>query len=417
MRINRWLTGVTSVTLAGGAAFWLATDPSGPRTAEGVAASSEAVPSVDGRAVKAGSPYIHTRPVDDEEGADGKVSLRSCPQAGADKPVGQNPWGLNCLVLARLENNTAVTMGCWVSTNPPPEELDRKDERGKPVAASAKWFKVTVAGGVEEGRKGWVWSDLVREQTDGTSKCASIGHENDPAAPPPEPLVFRVTGVCTSAGGQLSSRSGGFTPGGEYAISAVRPDGSTYPLDSASGTVAGDGSVGWKWPCEGDPAGTYRTELVDTSTGRMAEDSFTIGAAPSVDPARRTDPTPPVNPVQPPPAVREITVYNKVTDGPTLMREDKPGYLSEVTKNFCARNGCSLPDTELRTGDRITAVCQTVGERTTNGEDNNARDDGNSGLAKSELWYGIRAADGRFGYISAIWIEPGRRDGLGLPNC
>ncbi|WP_416967360.1 hypothetical protein [Streptomyces sp. 4F14] len=410
MRTNRWLTAVTSVALVGGVTFWLTWDPSGTRTAEGVAASE----SADARATSAGSPYVHTRPVDDKEGANGKVTLRSCPQAGADKPVGQNAWGLNCMALASLENGTAVTMHCWVSTTPPPKYESEDQE----LPSSAKWFKVTVAGGAEQGREGWVWSDLVRDQTDETSECPSIGHENDPTPPPPEPLVFQVTGVCTSAGGRLGNRSGGFTPGGEYTVSATRPDGSLYPLASDSGTVAADGSVTWKWPCEGDPAGTYATELVDGSTGRTVGDTFTIGAAPTrpVGSTPPVDPTPTPTPTPPPP-VREITVHNKVTDGPTRMREDKPAYLSEVTKNFCARNGCALPGTELRTGDRITAVCRTEGERTTNGEDGNARDDANEGLAETTLWYGIRTGDGRFGYISAIWIEPGQRDGLGLPSC
>lgn len=97
--------------------------------------------------------------------------------------------------------------------------------------------------------------------------------------------------------------------------------------------------------------------------------------------------------------------------------DDHPAYLSTVTKNFCADNGCALPDTQLTTDDVITATCRTDGDRTTNGEDGNARDDNNPGLDKTHLWYGIRWGDGRFGFISAVWIDPGQRDGLDLPAC
>ncbi|MGW7466349.1 hypothetical protein ACWGJT_16990 [Streptomyces xantholiticus] len=386
----------------------------------------------------AATPSVHTRPQDTKDGA-ASVMLRSCPQAGADKPVGQNPWGLNCLVLEQLADGTTVTMNCWVSTTPPPGEK------------SAKWFKVTVTSGDHAGKEGWVWSDLVRNQTPDTPRCASVGHENDPAAPPPEPLRFEVTGTCTSNGGELSNRSSGFTPGEEYSVSAARPDGSFYRLGKDTGTVGADGSVTWKWPCKGDAPGTYSTELVDLGTGRAVEASFTIGAPPE-GPAEGTANTGGTGGAEgganaggtggggsstggtaaaggsgasggsaaaPPqqPRSERITVFNKVTDGRTGMREDTPAYLSTVTENFCASRGCALSGTEVVTGDRLTATCHTQGARTTNGHDKDSADDTNEGLAESRLWYGVRWSDGRFGYISAVWIDPGQRGGLGLPSC
>jgi len=112
-----------------------------------------------------------------------------------------------------------------------------------------------------------------------------------------------------------------------------------------------------------------------------------------------------------------ITVYNKVTNGAADMREDKPAYLSTLTQNYCKMFGCNLPSTDMLSGAKINAVCQTPGARTTNGEDGSAEDDANPNLYESTLWYGIRWPDGRFGYISEVWIQARYRGGLGLPQC
>jgi hypothetical protein len=99
---------------------------------------------------------------------------------------------------------------------------------------------------------------------------------------PPSPLRFSVAGSCTSAGGTLTGISGGFTPNARFTVSASRPDGSPYPLGGlAGGSVHGDGSVTWSWPCAGDPPGVYHTTLVDSATHRSTGPvAFTIGAAP-----------------------------------------------------------------------------------------------------------------------------------------
>ncbi|MEU1572046.1 hypothetical protein ABZ519_12980 [Streptomyces collinus] len=398
----------STVVCAGATATWLASAAPGSGQPGDVTASP----------TNSATPYVHTRPQDDRTGPGaGVVTLRSCPQGGADKPVGQNPWGLNCMALEHLADDTTVSMECWVSTTPPPD--------GK----SAKWFKVTVTSGAARGREGWVWSDLVRDQTPGTPQCASVGHEKDPPPSPEPPLTFDVTGHCTTADGELANHSSGFTPGGTYSISATRPDGSAYPLARDSGTVASDGSVAWKWPCAGDPSGTYTTRLVDEATGREAEAAFTVAqdtTAPSGTPSTGggddsgrsggTDGS--ATSVPDPAPSRPVTVYNKVTNGPHQMREDdSPAYLSSATKNFCADKGCALPGTEVRTGDTLTAVCQVSGDRTTNGDDRDPGDDSNPELAETRRWYGIRGPDGGLGYISAVWIDAGQRDGLGLPTC
>lgn len=124
------------------------------------------------------------------------------------------------------------------------------------------------------------------------------------------------------------------------------------------------------------------------------------------------DPEPPTREV-----TRSIQIYNKVTGG-MQMREDSPAYLSSVPANFCKPAGCMLDGTDLLvTGGRVTAVCQTLAARTTNGDDTTLADDSNPELFESRLWYGIRWTDGRFGFLSEAWVHPDHRGGLDLPLC
>ncbi len=83
----------------------------------------------------------------------------------------------------------------------------------------------------------------------------------------------------------------------------------------------------------------------------------------------------------------------------------------------CKRDGCALSGTDMGSGAVITAEYTVIGNRTTNGQDNSTIDDGNPGLYTSTRWYGIRWGDGRFGYISEVWIRADFRGGLGLRNC
>ena len=75
------------------------------------------------------------------------------------------------------------------------------------------------------------------------------------------------------------------------------------------------------------------------------------------------------------------------------------------------------PGPELETGDRLEVVCQTTGERTTNGNDGDPADDVNPILHTSRLWYGARLDDGSLGYLSETWLSPLDRGGLALPRC
>ncbi|MFD6696496.1 hypothetical protein [Micromonospora aurantiaca (nom. illeg.)] len=94
------------------------------------------------------------------------------------------------------------------------------------------------------------------------------------------PLVFAVTGSCTTAGGTLSARGSGFTVGGTYSTRAWHPDGRPYELAKISAAVTSDGGVSWTWPCAGDPPGEYTTQLTDERTGRTTGlVRFTVQAA------------------------------------------------------------------------------------------------------------------------------------------
>jgi len=115
-------------------------------------------------------------------------------------------------------------------------------------------------------------------------------------------LHFQVVGSCTTAGDTLTAVSSNFTPGAQFSVSATYPDGAPYPLSYTTGTGHADGSVTWRWPCAGDPPGTYHTDLVDLSdendTGQVP---FTIGPVPQPPPSSSPPPTPQPGPSSPPP--------------------------------------------------------------------------------------------------------------------
>ncbi len=100
------------------------------------------------------------------------------------------------------------------------------------------------------------------------------------------------------------------------------------------------------------------------------------------------------------------------------MSEDSVAFLSSKPANYCRRDGCVLDGTDvLSTGDSVTAVCQTLAARSTNGDDTTTADDQNPELFESRLWYGIRWPDGRLGFFPEVWVHPDHRGGLDLPLC
>lgn len=140
-------------------------------------------------------------------------------------------------------------------------------------------------------------------------------------------------------------------------------------------------------------------------------------STPSV-PAGSPSPSPIVKPPAAGAPRRVISVDNRVTNG-AGMRED-PTPLRMTTKPWvrCGSRGCNINGTERGTGGTYdAAVCQTTGERTTNGNDSDPVDDGNPLRFESARYYGVRLANGTFGYVSEVWIRAADRGGLGLPGC
>ncbi|MCO5315350.1 MAG: VWA domain-containing protein [Solirubrobacterales bacterium] len=131
-------------------------------------------------------------------------------------------------------------------------------------------------------------------------------------------------------------------------------------------------------------------------------------------------PIPPPSP--PPPPVdngrRVITVYNQVTNGMGMVEDPTPTRLTTKPWAFCTSRGCNVGGTERRTGQTYdAAVCQTFGERITNGNDHSPADDANPNRFESTRYYGVQLTDGTFGLISEVWINAADRGGLGLPAC
>ncbi|HWC08664.1 MAG TPA: GDSL-type esterase/lipase family protein [Solirubrobacterales bacterium] len=123
-------------------------------------------------------------------------------------------------------------------------------------------------------------------------------------------------------------------------------------------------------------------------------------------------------PAPPAPPRRVITVDNRVTNGGGMREDSTPARLTTQPWILCGSRGCNINGTERSSGGTYdAAVCQTSGERTTNGNDHDASDDANPERFESTRYYGVRLADGTFGYVSEVWIRAADRGGLGLPGC
>jgi hypothetical protein len=132
-------------------------------------------------------------------------------------------------------------------------------------------------------------------------------------------------------------------------------------------------------------------------------------------PVRPVPVTPPPAPV---PARRVITVDDRVTNGAAMREDATPVRLTTQARILCGTRGCNINGTERTSGGQYdAATCQLQGERTTNGNDSDPSDDANPERFESTRYYGVRLADGTFGYVSEVWIRAADRGGLGLPNC
>jgi lysophospholipase L1-like esterase len=159
-------------------------------------------------------------------------------------------------------------------------------------------------------------------------------------------------------------------------------------------------------PGGGAPAGTAPVPVGPAPTPAQP--------APQNPPPQQQQPQP--SPPSPPRVI--VTVDNRVTNGGAMREDSTPARLTTKPWTFCTSRGCNINGTERSTGQTYdAAVCQTEGERTTNGNDHSAADDANPERFESTRYYGVRLPDGTFGFISEVWIRASDRGGLGLPGC
>jgi hypothetical protein len=154
----------------------------------------------------------------------------------------------------------------------------------------------------------------------------------------------------------------------------------------------------------------------------------TIQARPLVQPAPAAPAPPAPTPANPAPTPAPapapaplrtiITVDNRVTNGMAMSEDPTPVRLTTQPWTHCGSRGCNIAGTERASGGTYdAAVCQTTGERTTNGNDSDPSDDANPLRFESTRYYGVRLTNGTFGYVSEVWIRAADRGGLGMPSC
>jgi len=333
------------------------------------------------------------------------VILRACdhlPDSG-DPPS-------YCGVTDHLQDGTQVTMRCWVDSSPPPDDSH----------TSPRWFYVNEVNGPHPGYSGYIYSVLVLHQVS-TPMCTQpiISHYQDPVYQPPRPLQFRVVGSCTSAGGTLTSASSNFTPGAQFEVSAIYPDGSPYPLAAIAGTVNTDGSVPWTWPCAGDPPGTYHTDLVDLSDGMdTGEVPFTIEPAqgtslPASAPSAPQSAPGPSSPTAAAPLDADATpAFGTCPSNPPPSSEKYcGGWSSSCSSPSFSQSGC--PNL-VHQGALVHPVCWVTGQMIYNNYSADAP--GASWTLKSDIW--IKVADYPSDpWMNELWFDPDNTASDGLPAC
>ena len=333
-----------------------------------------------------------------------EVILRSCPSL---PPEGDTTG--DCEPIDYLTDGSQVTMRCWVDTSPPPDDSH----------TSPRWFYVNEVNGPHPGWSGYIYSVLVVQQVP-TPGCTSviIDRYQDPKYQAPPPLQFRVVGSCTTTGGTLTAISSNFTPGAKFAVSATYPNGAAYPLTYTTGIVNANGSVPWQWPCAGDPAGTYHTDLVDLSDGNdTGQVPFTIGSASSPAPVT-SPPLPKPSPTSaPPPAARTLDAdatpaFGTCPSNPPPANEKYCGGWS----NSCASAAFSQANCPVlvNQGTTVDPVCWTTGQTIYNNY--SAAAPGANWTLDSDIWIKVSnyAADP---WMNELWFKPDNTASNGLPQC
>jgi hypothetical protein len=329
------------------------------------------------------------------------VILRACD----GRPTGARATD-TCGVVDYLRDGTQVTMRCWMVPRPP--EADSH--------SSEQWLYVNEANGPHPGYSGYVAAALVAEQVS-VPVCTPqiLGLYQDPKEQSLPPLPFRVIGSCTSAEGTLGAVSSGFTPGGQFSVSATYPSGLPYPLTYTTGTVRPDGSVGWRWPCAGDPPGTYHTELVDLSDGNNTGDvPFSIGIPPSGG-----SPSPSLRPSSSsPPHVRPLDAdatpaFGTCPSSPPPYDERNCGGSSSRCASASIAQNCPVAVSQ---GTRFGPVCWTEGQTVYNSY--SAVAPGPKWTLKSVIWIKVKVTGHRSDpWMNELWFKPDNTASDGLPSC
>lgn len=231
-----------------------------------------------------------------------------------------------------------------------------------------------------------------------------------PASPTTAPARLSATGsadVAAPAMGAHAARAATETPGTGGAVPPAAAGGTEPTSVAAGGTEPTSVAAGGTEPMGTEDArrtaravvvAVLATALVAGGAGWLAARTLGAPAAASAGTA-------------------VVTVQNKVALGAEDLVEDSgPAYLSSRAIAFCGSRGCKEVGTDVVSGAMLPATCTVVGERMWNHNlDSPAAH--NPHRVESALWYRVTWPDGRSGYLSEVYLEPGSRGGLGLPAC
>ena len=241
---------------------------------------------------------------------DGAQWFPNAQRAGL--PTGQTPMAGALASWGEYPGNPYGHVA-YVEEAPAPNHIRISECNGFTLVCGDRWVDPNRMKGRLEG---YVYGGPA--QTPGTPAPGPA-----PGAPRAAPSLT-ITGMCSTTSGVLNGTSSGFTPGGTATIRAWYPNGSEYTNLVHVSRVRADGSIGWTWPCAGDPSGAYATEVVDdasgASTGRV---TFVIGGT---QPAPVTSP-PPVTPppVAPPRTYSEQQGHHGVNTFTNYHNASGPG--------------------------------------------------------------------------------------------
>jgi transcriptional regulator with XRE-family HTH domain len=113
-----------------------------------------------------------------------------------------------------------------------------------------------------------------------------------------------------------------------------------------------------------------------------------------------------------------VVVQDKVAIGSSSLLEDTTAaYLSSQAIPRCRLRGCEVNGTDMWSGADLVVSCWVHGSEMTNEDMTSAGIAHNPNGATSTLWYRGRWPNGQTGYLSAVYVAPKYRGGMGLAAC